>query len=69
MAETEKVKTFEKNWFDQAGVWCQVFRKSGNVWLQTTVTDDMTLAEVNEFGKQMSEPIEKSEPDDYHEQL
>ena len=69
MSESVQVKAFEKNWFDSAGIWCQVFRKSGNVWLQTTVTDDMNLKEVNSFGKEMSTTIEKSEPEDYHEQL
>lgn len=69
MSPDVTVKSFEQKWFDEAGVWCQVFRKSGNVWLQTTVTDDMTLSGVNEFGQQMSEPIDKPTPDDYHEQL
>jgi hypothetical protein len=30
------------------GLSAQVFRKSGNVWLQTTVTDHWTLAEQNQ---------------------
>lgn len=69
MSENCQVKAFEKSWFDTAGIWCQVFRKSGNVWLQTTVTDDMSLKEVNSFGEEMSTSIEKPEPDDYHEQV
>lgn len=63
------VNTFEKSWFEQAGIWCQVFRRSGNVWLQTTVTDDMTLRGVNQFGIEMSQPVEKDkEQNDYQDQ-
>lgn len=44
---TEKTRVFEledlfKNDF---GLNVQVFRKSGDVWLQTTITDDWTLEE------------------------
>lgn len=63
-----KVKNFESNWMELAGLWIQVFRKSGPVWLQTTVTDEMTLAEINRMGEEMSQPIPPSEPDDIHEQ-
>jgi hypothetical protein len=42
-----KVSTLEENFHDIFGLNVQVFRKSGNVWLQTTVTDEWTLAEQN----------------------
>lgn len=32
------------------GLSAQVFRKSGNVWLETTETDDLTLGELEERG-------------------
>ena len=43
--ETAFAKTF--------GLSVQVFRKSGNVWLQTTATDDWTLAEQNQKAMEM----------------
>jgi hypothetical protein len=46
-----KVSTLEQNFFEKFGLNVQVFRKSGNLWLQTTATDDWTLAEQNERGK------------------
>lgn len=63
-----KVKTFEHNWKEIAGLWVQVFRKSGNVWLQTTVTDDLSLADVNRFGEEMAKDVEKDALPDIHEQ-
>lgn len=40
-----KTASLEKIFSDEFGIHIQVFRKSGNVWLQTTVTDDWTLSE------------------------
>jgi hypothetical protein len=40
-----KTSSLEKMFQDQVGVAVQVYRKSGNVWLQTTATDDWTLSE------------------------
>lgn len=42
----KKVSTLETEFAD-LGINLQVFRKSGNVWLQTTTTDDWTLAAQN----------------------
>lgn len=36
---------------DIYGLWVQVFRKSGKVWLATTVTDGWTLEEQNKQGE------------------
>ena len=62
-----KVKTFENN-FEEAGIFIQVFRKSGNLWLQTTATDELTLSEINRIGEEMEQPIEPPAPQDIHEQ-
>lgn len=43
----KKVSTLETELSD-LGVNIQVFRKSGNVWLQTTTTDHWTLAKQNQ---------------------
>ena len=45
-----KVKTLEQLFFEQYGLNVQVFRKSGDIWLQTTSTDEWTLTEQNNRG-------------------
>ena len=45
-----KVSTLEENFKDQYGLNAQVFRKSGNLWLQTSTTDSWTLHEQNRKG-------------------
>ena len=42
--------TFEQTFRDKYGVNVQVWRKSGNMWLQTTTTDDWTLSEQDQKG-------------------
>jgi hypothetical protein len=43
----QKVSTLESNFHDVYGLNVQVFRKNGELWLQTTVTDEWTLSEQN----------------------
>ncbi|MBI2271418.1 MAG: hypothetical protein HYU69_13830 [Bacteroidetes bacterium] len=43
-----KVSELESAFTKTFGLSVQVFRKSGNVWLQTTITDNWTLAEQNQ---------------------
>lgn len=47
----QMVKTLEQRFFEDYGLNVQVFRRSGDVWLQTTSTDEWSLAEQNEHGK------------------
>lgn len=49
-----KVKELEKLFKDDFSLSVQVFRRSGNVWLQTTITDEWTLGQQNEHGKEIS---------------
>jgi len=67
-----KVNQLEKIFLDDYGLAVQVFRKSGRVWLETTMTDDWTLSEQNKQGEELSRhPRENAESypsDDYHEQ-
>ena len=44
VAQTEAI--FKENY----GLNAQIFRRSGNLWMQTTVTDSWTLAEQNRKG-------------------
>jgi hypothetical protein len=41
----------ERLFEEEFGLHVQVFRKSGNTWLETSVTDDLTLEEQNIKGK------------------
>ena len=41
---------------DQFGANVQVSRKSGSLWLETTLTDKWTLLQQNEQGKELSTP-------------
>ena len=48
------VKELEKRLKDEFSLLGQVFRRSRNVWLQTTMTDSWTLSNQNEHGKEIS---------------
>lgn len=45
-----KVSSFEQTFHEKFGLNVQVFRKSGNLWMQTTSTDHWTLSEQNRKG-------------------
>lgn len=54
------VGEFEKSFYEKFGLSVQVFRKSGGLWMQTTSTDQWTLAEQNRKGGSSEEAfIEK----------
>lgn len=53
---SQKVKTLENNFADNFGINVQVFRKSNNVWILTTVTDTWTLEEQNRIAEESSLP-------------
>ena len=46
------------------GVIVQVSRKSGTLWLETTMTDHWTLKQQNDHGRELSEPVKKTIPDE-----
>ncbi|MBX3163553.1 MAG: hypothetical protein KF900_03675 [Bacteroidetes bacterium] len=48
------VGELEQNFKDMFGLWVQVFRKSGRVWLETSVTDNWTLEKQNTKGEELS---------------
>ncbi|MFM9057219.1 MAG: hypothetical protein ACKOQY_11145 [Bacteroidota bacterium] len=60
------VSQLEARLYDDFGLSAQVFRKSGNVWLETSATDAWTLAQQNEEGAELSRKIqeERTNPDD-----
>ena len=53
------VQELEKQMEEGFGLHVQVFRRSGNIWLETTVTDEWTLAFQNEKGKELSEQFDR----------
>src|SRR4030095_3646432 len=61
-----KVKDLERSLQDKFGVQVEVFRRSGNSWLQTTMTDDWTLEKQNEHGREITGLTDAhSEPEDF----
>ncbi len=51
----QKVSTLEQHFSENFGIDIQVFRKSGDTWLQTTATDEWTLARQNKKGEEMNQ--------------
>lgn len=64
------VQELEKVFQEELGLYIQVFRKSGKVWLETTATDDWSLIKQNEDGQELSVRYDEPREDfpDYHEQ-
>jgi hypothetical protein len=48
------VSQLEQEFLSLFGLGVQVKRKSGNLWLETTMTDNWTLKKQNEHGKEIS---------------
>lgn len=64
--EEMKVNELENIFKDQFSLAVQVFRKSGNLWLETTMTDNWTLHQQNNHGKEIStEKKNDDKVDDY----
>lgn len=57
----------ENNFEMMFGLHVQVFRKSGNIWLETTATDNWSLKQQNETGQFLDEDlkIERESPDEH----
>ena len=66
VSEEMKVSELEKKFKDQFNLSAQVFRKSGNLWLETTMTDDWTLQQQNDHGREISTVKNiKNKPEDF----
>lgn len=48
------ISSVEKMFLQQFGINTQVLRKSGNTWLETSLTHDWTLKRQNDEGKELS---------------
>ena len=51
------VSELEKQFEKEFGLYIQIFRKSGKIWLETTATDNWTLEQQNEEGKSLNEQL------------
>ena len=56
-----KVKELEDHLKNEFNVAAQVFRKSGNLWLETTMTDNWTLNQQTKHGQELSTGINYNE--------
>lgn len=66
---TMAVRDLESLFENKFGLFIQVFRKSHDVWLATSTTDNLSLDEQNRRGEQSEHPAETTdEPLDYREQ-
>lgn len=54
ITEDMSVEAVEKLFMEHFGLSTQVFRKSGKIWLETTLTDDWTLKKQNDEGLDLS---------------
>lgn|SRR5688572_2421111 len=59
------VLELESLFMDRFGLAAQVFRKSGNIWLETIRTDNWTLKQQNNHGMEISEDEYFREENDY----
>lgn len=48
------VSDLENAFMDRFGLTAQVFRRSGNIWLETTITDNWTLKQQNDHGREIT---------------
>jgi hypothetical protein len=55
------VAELEQSFWTKYGLSVQVFRKSGNLWLETTMTDKWTLSQQNKHGLEISTPAPKTD--------
>lgn len=57
LSDSMTVKELETIFNERFGIQAQVFRKSGNIWLETTMTDKWTLKNQNDHGREISSKI------------
>ncbi len=57
ITEVMKVNELEKLFREQFGLNVLVYRRSGNLWLQTTMTDHWSLQKQNQHGRELSSTI------------
>ena len=56
ISQNRTVKDVEKD-FESLGLFAEVFRKSGNVWIETSLTNDWTLQQQNLEGEEITRGV------------
>lgn len=61
------VKQLEETIQKMTGLYAQVFRKSGKIWLETSATDNWTLGEQNDEAEALQKQLkeERENPEDH----
>jgi len=54
---TDTVKEVEQKFEKQHGLPVHIFRNQKGVWMDTNITDDLTLQEQNTWGRETSKPL------------
>lgn len=54
------VGEFEKECWEKTGMAVQVFRKSHNLWIETSLTDNWTLQKQNELAASIAHPDDRT---------
>jgi hypothetical protein len=62
--DATKVSELEKELIEKYGLHAQIFRKSGNIWLETTMSDNWTLKQQNDHGREISSFTTKAPDND-----
>jgi len=57
ITDSMTVGELEKTLLEKFGLHVQVSRRSGILWLETTMTDNWTLKQQNDHGRELSEPV------------
>ena len=65
IAANMKVATVEENFLENFGLYVQVFRKHNDIWLETTVTDDWTIAHQEQLAHEIAAPLAGEKPADF----
>jgi len=52
--DSMSVLDLEKAFLDKFGLLTQVFRRSGNIWLEASITDRWSLKQQNDLGKEIT---------------
>lgn len=54
---TDTIKEAERKLEDQYGLIVHIYRKQNGAWMDTRITDDLTLQEQNTWGRESSKPL------------
>jgi len=63
---TDTIKEVEQRFEKQYGLPVHIFRKQKGIWMDTNVTDDLTLHEQNTWGREASKPLRIKMDDRYN---